>query len=130
MVKSYRLPVTLPAVVTHYFEPSSKNILAFVGGTRAAHQMYVAHQIRLLNTILGAVKGRFGANAKDIALQNRALSNEDYVHLVNIVDLLLKSELIDLDLAKQMQINLSDLFTHIFPQINSSNLLFNRGSAP
>lgn len=124
MIKSYQKPVTLPTVVSSYFEPSVKNIPDYVGGNRTAHQMYVAHQIRLLNTILGAVKGKFGANPKEIAAQNRDLAFEDHLHLKNIIDYLHKVELIDHQHAEQMHEQLCDVFAHFFPQFNStSNLI-------
>lgn len=102
MLKSFRQPITLPAIVTSYFEPSSGNVLDFIGGNRASHQIYVAHQIRLLKTVLSAVKGKFGANPEDIALQNRALTDSDISHLNNIIKRLSDAELVDHVLAGKM----------------------------
>jgi hypothetical protein len=115
MLKSYRQPITLPAVVTNYFEPSSNNIMDFVGGNRATHQMYVAHQIRLLNTILSAVKGKADAQPQEIAAQNRALTYEDHSHLKSIVERLIKADLVDYELAEKMHNHLSDVFASLFP---------------
>lgn len=128
MLKSHRQPVTLPAVVTNYFEPSSNNIAEFVGGNRATHQMYVAHQIRLLNTILSAVKGKLGAKPEEIALQNRALGQSDFFHLETIVKRLVQAELVEKNLEADVQKILRDLFTKLFPHINTTNTRINKGA--
>ena len=105
-----------------------QNVANFVGGNRVAHQMYVAHQIRLLNTILGFVKGKLGANPIDIAAQNRAFSLDDHFHLKNIIHQLVKVELVDTSIAEKMAIALSDVFEHFFPRQNSTHKFLNKGS--
>jgi len=117
-LKSYRTPVTLPAVVTHYYEPSPKNGLVLVGGNKATHQIFVAHQVRLLNTLIGFVNELPQKNTHEIACQNRFLVYEDLDHLINIIKKLEVADLIDSAKKLLMEEELVEVFTKIFPNQN------------
>ena len=117
-LNSYRTPVTLPAVVTHYYEPSPRNGLVLVGDNKASHQIFVAHQVRLLNTLIGFVSGLPQKNTHEIACQNRFLVYEDLDHLLKIIEKLELAELIDPAKRPLMEEELVEVFTKIFPNQN------------
>ena len=122
MLKSFRAPVTTPAVITNYYEPSTHNGLSLVGGNRGAHQLFVAHQIRLINTIIGSIRGLLNKKTLEIASQNKLLSEHDLHHLHNIIERLVIAELIDNETQDKLIAELAHIFAVLFPSNFSSHL--------
>jgi hypothetical protein len=122
MLKSFRAPVTTPAVVTNYYEPSTHNGLSLVGGNRGAHQLFVAHQIRLINTIIGSIRGLQNKRALEIASQNKQLCEHDLHHLHNIIDRLTIAELINNETQDKLIAELAHIFAVLFPSKFSNHL--------
>ena len=119
MLKSFKTPVTLPTVVTNYYEPKPNNGLSLVGGKRGAHQMFLSHQTRLINTILGSIKGHDNKRSIEIARQNKLLDASDFQHLCSIADRLLSADLVNeathSKLIEELEIVFDTLFPDLFP---------------
>lgn len=123
MLKSFRTPITLPTVVTNYYEPTTSNGLSLVGGNRAAHQLFISHQVRLINTILGSLRGLNNKKVLEIAKQNRMLGEYDLEHLNNIAERLSLADLIDQATKYKLNTELEQVFKAIYPDTNKSKLL-------
>jgi len=117
MLKSFKTPVTLPTVVTNYYEPKPTNELSLVGGNRAAHQMFLSHQTRLINTILGSIKGHDNKRAIEIARQNKLLHAADFQHLCCIADRLVKADLVNESTHSKLIEELEVVFDALFPSL-------------
>ncbi len=115
MLKSFKTPVTLPTVVTNYYEPKPNNGLSLVGGNRAAHQMFLSHQTRLINTILGSIKGHDNKRSIEIARQNKLLDVSDFQHLCSIADRLLSADLVNESTYFKLIEELEVVFHTLFP---------------
>jgi hypothetical protein len=115
MLKSFRAPITLPTVVTNYYEPMPSNGLSLVGRNRAAHQLFVSHQVRLINTILGSLRGLNNKKILEIAIQNRMLGERDLEHLNNIAERLVLADLIDQATKYKLNKELEQVFKAIYP---------------
>jgi hypothetical protein len=115
MLKSFKTPVTLPTVVTSYYEPKPSNGLSLVGANRAAHQMFLSHQTRLINTILGSIKGYDNKRSIEIAKQNKLLEASDFLHLCSIADRLLNAELVNESTHSKLIEELQVVFHTLFP---------------
>lgn len=123
MLKSFKPPVTLPLAVTHYYEPTALNLLALVGGSRTAHQMFLSHQIRLLNTVLGSLRGLLGKQVLEIAQQNRFLTAPDFDHLCVITKRLMHAEIIDESTKEKLDDELFRIFRTMFPDLTPKHLI-------
>jgi hypothetical protein len=115
MLKSFKTPVTLPTVVTSYYEPKPSNGLSLVGRNRAAHQMFLSHQTRLINTILGSIKGHDNKRSIEIARQNKLLEASDFLHLCSIADRLLSADLVNESTYFKLIEELEVVFYTLFP---------------
>lgn len=122
MLKSFKTPVTTPAVVTSYYEPNTRNGFSLVGGNRGAHQLFIAHQIRLLNTLIGSIRGLLNKKALEIASQNKQLLEHDLQHLHNIIERLVVAELIDNETQDKLISELAHIFAVLFPSKFSCHL--------
>jgi hypothetical protein len=123
MLKSFKTPVTLPTVVTNYYEPKPNNGLSLVGGNRAAHQMFLSHQTRLINTILGSIKGHDNKRSIEIARQNKLLDVSDFQHLCCITDRLLNAELVNESTHSKLNEELEVIFHKLFPDLIPAGVL-------
>jgi hypothetical protein len=116
MFKSFNLPSTLPSIATNYFEHLIAQGKELVGGSRVSHQLYVAHQIRVINTALGAIRGLPNKKTLEIARQNPWLNIEDKTHLLGIASALLETELINIDTHAKLITIITEAFETLFPQ--------------
>lgn len=123
MLKSFRAPITLPTLVTNYYEPTTSNRLTLVGGNRAAHQLFISHQVRLINTILGSLRGLNNKKVLEIAIQNRMLGKQNLEHLNNIAEKLVLADLIDHATKEKLNTELEQVFKAIYPDTNMSKHL-------
>lgn len=114
MISSYHVPPTLPAVVTNYFEPSDRNDFTLVGGNRATHQRFVSHQIRLINTMMGFVRGVPGKRPTEMAKQNPWVNSQDLEHLVRVTHRLCEVGLLSQTEQSQIEEGLQTVFAEIF----------------
>jgi hypothetical protein len=101
--------------VTSYYEPSPTNQLQLVGGNRSSHQIFVAHQIRLINTILGSLRGLMHKKPLEMARQNAFISESDLQHLLNIGERLFLAELVDAETKTKLEDELVVIFRNLFP---------------
>jgi hypothetical protein len=116
MFKSFNLPSTLPSTATNYFEQLIAQGKELVGGSRVSHQLYVAHQIRVINTALGSIRGLPHKKTLEIARQNPWLSIDDKTHLLGITSALLEAEIINIDTHAQLITIITEVFQTLFPQ--------------
>jgi len=86
-----------------------------VGGNRATHQLFIAHQIRLLNTILGDIKGLQHKHPLEMAKQNAWLDPTDITHLLAISERSFNSGLINETTKWNLDKKISELFDLLYP---------------
>jgi hypothetical protein len=115
MLKSFKAPVTLPAIVSTHFEPHAANQFTLIGGSRVTHQQYVAHHVRFLNTAIGKFRGIPHKRPLEMAIQNLWLCQDDFFHLKNIVEKLFHSQLINKEESDGVFAILTEVFCQIFP---------------